>query len=49
MRSFAAPSSSPKLTPIAGFFLPYEKASFAKALLAAIQAAKRGISYNPIT
>lgn len=34
---------------IAGFLGPDEKASFAKALLAAIQAAKRGISYNPIT
>ncbi|MGE9008313.1 DUF2244 domain-containing protein [Leptospira interrogans] len=33
-----------------GHFLgPDEKASFAKALLAALQAAKRGITYNPIT
>ena len=32
-----------------GHFLgPDEKASFAKALLAALQAAKRGITYNPI-
>lgn len=28
---------------------PDEKASFAKALLAALQAAKRGITYNPVT
>ena len=33
-----------------GHFLgPDEKASFAKALLAALQSAKRGITYNPIT
>lgn len=33
-----------------GYFLgPDEKASFAKALLAAIQAAKRGITYNPVS
>jgi uncharacterized membrane protein len=32
-----------------GYFLgPDEKASFAKALLAALQAAKRGIAYNPV-
>ena len=32
-----------------GIFLgPDEKASFAKALLAALQTAKRGITYNPI-
>ena len=32
-----------------GHFLgPDEKASFAKALLAALQTAKRGITYNPI-
>ncbi len=32
-----------------GYFLgPDEKASFAKALLAALQAAKRGITYNPV-
>ena len=33
-----------------GHFLgPDEKASFAKALLAALQSAKRGITYNPVT
>ena len=33
-----------------GHFLgPDEKASFAKALLAALQTAKRGITYNPVT
>jgi len=33
-----------------GHFLgPDEKASFAKALLAALQTAKRGVTYNPIT
>lgn len=33
-----------------GYFLgPDEKASFAKALLAALQTAKRGITYNPVT
>jgi uncharacterized membrane protein len=33
-----------------GYFLgPDEKASFYKALLAALQTAKRGITYNPIT
>jgi uncharacterized membrane protein len=32
-----------------GYFLgPDEKASFAKALLAALQTAKRGVSYNPV-
>ena len=32
-----------------GHFLgPDEKASFAKALLAALQAAKRGATYNPV-
>ena len=32
-----------------GYFLgPEEKASFYKALLAALQTAKRGITYNPI-
>jgi uncharacterized membrane protein len=32
-----------------GYFLgPEEKASFSKALLAALQTAKRGITYNPI-
>jgi uncharacterized membrane protein len=33
---------------IASFLGPEEKASFAKALLAALQAAKRGPSYNPV-
>ena len=33
---------------IGGFLGPDEKASFAKALLAALQAAKRGPTYNPI-
>jgi uncharacterized membrane protein len=33
-----------------GHFLgPDEKASFSKALLAALQTAKRGITYNPVT
>lgn len=33
-----------------GHFLgPDEKASFAKALLAALQTAKRGVTYNPVT
>jgi len=33
-----------------GHFLgPDEKASFAKALMAALQTAKRGITYNPVT
>jgi uncharacterized membrane protein len=34
---------------IASFLGPDEKASFAKALLAALQAAKRGPTYNPVT
>jgi uncharacterized membrane protein len=34
---------------VAGFLGPDEKASFAKALMEAIQAAKRGPSYNPIS
>ena len=34
---------------IGQFLGPDEKASFAKALLAALQAAKRGITYNPVT
>ena len=34
---------------IGSFLGPDEKASFAKALLAALQAAKRGPIYNPIT
>src|ERR1700753_1923457 len=33
---------------VASFLGPDEKASFAKALLAALQAAKRGPSYNPV-
>ena len=33
---------------IASFLGPDEKASFAKALLAALHAAKRGPTYNPI-
>jgi uncharacterized membrane protein len=33
---------------IANFLGPDEKASFAKALMAALQAARRGPSYNPI-
>src|SRR5882757_7764870 len=34
---------------IGSFLGPDEKASFAKALMAALQAAKRGITYNPVT
>jgi uncharacterized membrane protein len=34
---------------IASFLGPDEKASFAKALLAALQAAKRGPTYNPLS
>ena len=34
---------------IASFLGPNEKASFAKALLAALQAARRGPSYNPLS
>ena len=33
---------------IGSFLGPDEKASFAKALLAALQSAKRGITYNPV-
>jgi uncharacterized membrane protein len=33
---------------IGSFLGPNEKASFAKALLAALQSAKRGITYNPL-
>jgi uncharacterized membrane protein len=33
---------------IGSFLGPDEKASFARALLASLQAAKRGISYNPL-
>jgi uncharacterized membrane protein len=34
---------------IASFLGPEEKASFVKALMAALQAAKRGPTYNPVT
>jgi uncharacterized membrane protein len=34
---------------IAGFLSPDEKASFAKALMAALHAARRGPTYNPVT
>ena len=34
---------------IGNFLGPDEKASFAKALMAALQSAKRGITYNPLT
>ncbi len=34
---------------IAGFLGPDEKASFAKALLAGLQAARRGPTYNPLS
>ena len=34
---------------IASFLGPEEKASFAKALLAALQSAKRGPTYNPVS
>jgi uncharacterized membrane protein len=37
-----------KLVSIGSFLGPEEKASFAKALLAALQAAKRGPTYNPV-
>jgi uncharacterized membrane protein len=33
---------------IASFLGPEEKASFAKALIAALQAARRGPTYNPV-
>jgi uncharacterized membrane protein len=33
---------------VGSFLGPNEKASFAKALLAALQSAKRGITYNPL-
>ena len=33
---------------IGSFLGPDEKASFAKALVAALQSAKRGITYNPL-
>jgi uncharacterized membrane protein len=41
--------SSGRLVSIGSFLGPDEKASFAKALLAALQAAKRGPTYNPIS
>jgi len=41
--------SSGRRVSIGSFLGPDEKASFAKALLAALQAAKRGPIYNPIT
>jgi uncharacterized membrane protein len=41
--------SSGRRVSIGSFLGPDEKASFAKALLAALQAAKRGISYNPVS
>ena len=41
--------SSGRRVSIGSFLGPDEKASFAKALLAALQAAKRGPVYNPIT
>jgi len=34
---------------VASFLGPEEKASFAKALLAALQAARRGPTYNPLS
>jgi uncharacterized membrane protein len=34
---------------IGGFLSPEEKASFSKALLAALNAARRGPTYNPVT
>jgi uncharacterized membrane protein len=41
--------SSGRRVSIGSFLGPDEKASFAKALLAALQAAKRGPTYNPIS
>jgi len=38
-----------RLVSVGSFLGPDEKASFAKALLAALQSAKRGPTYNPIT
>ena len=40
--------SSGRRVSVASFLGPDEKASFAKALLAALQAAKRGPTYNPL-
>lgn len=34
---------------IGGFLGPEEKASFAKALIQALNAARRGLTYNPVT
>jgi uncharacterized membrane protein len=41
--------SSGRQVSVGTFLGPDEKASFAKALLAALQAARRGPTYNPIT
>jgi uncharacterized membrane protein len=41
--------SSGRRVSIGSFLGPDEKASFAKALLAALQAAKRGPTYNPVS
>ena len=41
--------SSGRLVSIGSFLGPDEKASFAKALLAALHTAKRGPTYNPVT
>jgi uncharacterized membrane protein len=41
--------SSGRLVSVGSFLGPDEKASFAKALLTALQAAKRGPTYNPVT
>ena len=41
--------SSGRRVSVGSFLGPDEKASFAKALLAALQTAKRGPTYNPIT
>ena len=37
-----------RLVSVGSFLGPEEKASFAKALMAALQAAKRGPTYNPL-
>ncbi len=41
--------SKGRLVSIGSFLGPDEKASFSKALLAALQAAKRGPTYNPVS
>jgi len=41
--------SSGRRVSVGSFLGPDEKASFAKALLGALQAAKRGPTYNPVT